>query len=104
MLQDGLGLQRRWLQQNPFAGAVLDDPTLPLPRFIRDTQQQQQQQQRQRIASDKTDPIALKDALQRVKVLSPTLDACIALAVLLRVVAGTWPFCTRTWCSQTRLT
>ena len=60
-------LQRRWLQQNPFAGAVLDDPTLPLPRFIRDTQQQPQQSPSG--TSRKAEPIALKDALQQVKVL-----------------------------------
>ena len=63
-------IQRRWLQQNPFAGAVLDDPTLPLPRFIRDPQQLQTlPQQSPTATSRRAEPVALSDALQRVKVL-----------------------------------
>ncbi len=67
-------LQRRWLQQNPFAGAVLDDPTLPLPRFIRDTPQQPQQPPAG--TSRKAEPVALRDALQQVKVLAFLIKAC----------------------------
>jgi hypothetical protein len=53
--------QRRWLQGNPFEGVVLDDPTLPLPRFIHDTQKQPS-------TRSKPEPVALKDALQMVQV------------------------------------
>ncbi len=73
--QGTLNLQRRWLQQNPFGGAVLDDPTLPLPRFIRDTPPPQPQQS-QTGTSRKAEPVALRDALQSVKVLEFVAGSC----------------------------
>ena len=55
---------RRWTQSQSFQGAVPDNPTLPLPRFLDEVAQPSSSRIR-------AEPIALSDALQQVKVALP---------------------------------